>query len=737
MCGQAGSKIANMNEVVGDVDELYAMLQKGNTKSLLKKHLTQERFDLLKDKKTSIGGTLAQCINSGCKNMHSGVGLYACDPEAYEVFKELFDPLIMDYHKITKVEHPTPDFGDMDKLGFDDLDPAGEFIVSTRVRVGRSHAGFPFPPGADEQKRRDMEDKTIKALEHLDGDLKGEYFSLEKMTKEDEKQLIEDHFLFKDDDKCLRSACGYNDWPIGRGIYFSKDKKFLTWINEEDHLRFISMQKGGDLATVWKRLVTAVKTLEKNLNFAKSNRHGYLTFCPTNLGTTCRASVHIKVPKLAKAARETEGSGSRLDEVCEKFNLQPRGIHGEHTESVGGVYDISNKRRMGLTEFDAITEMKNGIVEIMKIEKELEIMSLEELWKKLKNGESNSLLKKHLTEPIYNKLKDKVTYLKGTLADCIRSGCNNLDSGCGIYACDAEAYDVFSDVLFPVIKDYHKVDEVKHPNPDFGDIKNLGFGDLDPSKKYIISTRVRVGRSLAGYPFPPTATLKDRMEMEARDKDAFETLKGELKGTYYPLYGMNRATQLQLTEDHFLFNDSDRFLREASGFDDWPVGRGIFHNPQKTFLVWVNEEDHLRFISMQMGGDLAAVYTRLVTAVQAMEKSGLKFAHHHKLGYLTFCPTNLGTTLRASVHIRIPKLSTNPEFKAFCDRFNLQARGIHGEHTESVGGVYDISNKRRLGLTEIEAVQEMRKGVEAVIAEERKLDGSSGPQSTSRFGRKA
>ncbi|XP_069141300.1 taurocyamine kinase-like [Argopecten irradians] len=740
MCGQAPSKLS-VNEEVGDVDELYKMLKEGQTNSLLKKYLTQEVFDELKDKKTSLGGTLAQCINSGCKNMHSGVGLYACDPEAYVVFKSLFDPLIMDYHKISQVQHPTPDFGDIDNLDFGDLDPSGDFIVSTRVRVGRSHQGFPFPPGANEQKRREMEAKTIEALEQLEGELQGKYFSLEKMSKEEEKQLVEDHFLFKDDDKCLRSACGYNDWPIGRGIYFSNDKKFLTWINEEDHLRFISMQKGGDLATVWKRLVTAIKTMEKKLTFAKDSAHGYLTFCPTNLGTTCRASVHIKVPKLAKAPRTTEGKGSRLDEVCEEFNLQPRGIHGEHTESVGGVYDISNKRRMGLTEFEALTEMKNGILKIMEIEKELEwtpspsIMSLEDLWNKLKNGDSPSLLKKHLTEPIYNKLKNKVTYLKGTLADCIRSGCNNLDSGCGIYACDPEGYDVFAEVLFPVIKDYHKVDEVKHPNPDFGDVNNLGFGDLDPSKKYIISTRVRVGRSLAGFPFPPTTTFKDRIAMEEMDKKAFKTLTGELKGTYYPLYGMSAEVQRQLTEDHFLFNDRDRFLKEASGYDYWPVGRGIFHNPQKTFLVWVNEEDHLRLISMQMGGDLAAVYRRLVNAVKAMEESGLKFAHHHKLGYLTFCPTNLGTTLRASVHIRIPRLSNSPEFKAFCDRHNLQARGIHGEHTESVGGVYDISNKRRLGLTEIEAVQEMRKGVEAVIAEERKLDGSSGP--TGRFGRKA
>merc|ERR1719187_1682580 len=98
------------------------------------------------------------------------------------------------------------------------------------------------------------------------------------------------------------------------------------------------------------------------------------------------------------------------------------------------------------------------------------------------------------------------------------------------------------------------------------------------------------------------------------------------------------------------------------------------------------------------------------------------FAERDGLGYLTFCPSNLGTTLRASVHIGVPLLAKKEaDLHAFCDRFNLQARGIHGEHTESVGGVYDISNKRRLGLTEFEAIKEMRDGIRCVIEEEKKL----------------
>jgi len=346
----------------------------------------------------------------------------------------------------------------------------------------------------------------------------------------------------------------------------------------------------------------------------------------------------------------------------------------------------------------------------------------EGLYEKLyKAMDSKSLLKKHLTPGIFNRLKCLRTKFGGTLTDCIRSGCENTDSGVGVYACDPDAYTVFSPLLDAVIKDYHKVAELNHPEPDFGDLEKLGFTDLDPEKKYIVSTRVRVGRSHDSYGFPPVLNKEQRAAMETMNKAAFEKLDGIHAGTYFPLQGMTPETQKQLTEDHFLFNDSDRFLRAANGYDDWPVGRGIFHNKEKTFLIWSNEEDHLRIISMQMGGNLGEVYTRLVQGIRKMESSGLSFAKRKGLGYLTFCPSNLGTTLRASVHIKIPKLAATPEFKSFCDNLNIQARGIHGEHTESVGGVYDISNKRRLGLTEMQAIQEMRKGVEECIKKEASL----------------
>lgn len=128
--------------------------------------------------------------------------------------------------------------------------------------------------------------------------------------------------------------------------------------------RIISMQKGGDLGQIYRRLVTAAKEIEKKIPFSHHDRLGFLTFCPTNLGTTIRASVHIQLPKLA-------ANKAKLEEIAGKFNLQVRGTRGEHTEAEGGIYDISNKRRMGLTEFQAVKEMHDGIAELIKIEKSL------------------------------------------------------------------------------------------------------------------------------------------------------------------------------------------------------------------------------------------------------------------------------------------------------------------------------------------------------------------------------
>jgi len=368
--GGAGLAMLSSTVVAGPDADVAAKLEAGfaklqaatGCKSLLKKHLTQEVFDKTKDLTTpSFGSSLLDVIQSGCANLDSGVGIYAPDAEAYSTFAALFDPVIDTYHKgfPSDAKHPACDFGDVNSII--NVDPSGDYVISTRVRGARSVKGLPFNPCMTKDQYQELEDKISGALTGLTGELKGKYYPLTGMTKDVQNQLIDDHFLFKEGDRFLQHANACRYWPTGRGIYHNDNKTFLVWVGEEDHTRLISMQAGGDLGEVYRRWVSAVNAVEKLVPFSHDDRLGFLSFCPTNLGTTVRASVHIKVPKLA-------ADYALLEKTAAKYNLQVRGTAGEHTASVGGVYDISNSRRMGLTEYEAVKEMQDGILEIIKIE---------------------------------------------------------------------------------------------------------------------------------------------------------------------------------------------------------------------------------------------------------------------------------------------------------------------------------------------------------------------------------
>ena len=120
--------------------------------------------------------------------------------------------------------------------------------------------------------------------------------------------------------------------------------------------------------------------------------------------------------------------------------------------------------------------------------------------------------------------------------------------------------------------------------------------------------------------------------------------------------------------------------------------------------MWVNEEDQLRIISMQNGSNIRQVFERLSKAAATIETKA-KFANDEHLGYITSCPTNLGTGMRASVHIKLPKLARNmDQFESIASKYYVQIRGAHGEHTETDDGVFDISNLRRLGRSEVDLV---------------------------------
>ena len=138
-------------------------------------------------------------------------------------------------------------------------------------------------------------------------------------------------------------------------------------------------------------------------------------------------------------------------------------------------------------------------------------------------------------------------------------------------------------------------------------------------------------------------------------------------GKYYPLNGMSEEDQNQLISDHFLFDKPVSPLLTCAGMArDWPDARGIWHNHSKNFLLWVNEEDHIRVISMEKGGNMKAVFDRFCEGLTKfetkMKESDKEFMWNEHLGYVLTCPSNLGTGIRAGVHVKLPNLSADARF---------------------------------------------------------------------------
>jgi len=344
---------------------------------------------------------------------------------------------------------------------------------------------------------------------------------------------------------------------------------------------------------------------------------------------------------------------------------------------------------------------------------------------------THSLVAKHVTKEKWDKLGGIVTKTSGfTLAKAIACAVEFDNQHCGIYAGDEDSYIDFADVFDPLICEYHGLP---------ADFKHVS--DMDPTKVNgnvnpevpVHSVRIRVGRSIQGFGLSPGITKDQRVGVEKLVSTALKRLDGDLAGAYYPLTGMDEKVRQQLVDDHFLFMSGDPNLKVAGMERDWPEGRGIFHNAAKTFLVWVNEEDQLRIISMQKGGDVKGVFERLAKGIAAVGESvkaecGKEFLLSPKFGYIHSCPTNLGTGMRASVHVDLPGWTKDSvdKLKERCEALCLQPRGTRGESGGQTGHTYDISNKHRLGYSEVQLVQTMIDGVNTLWKEDLELQKKHG-----------
>ncbi|CAH3150872.1 unnamed protein product, partial [Porites lobata] len=723
------------------------------------KCLTPEIYHKLCDKETPNGYTLDMAIQTGVDNpghpFIMTVGCVAGDEESYSVFADFFDPVIEARHAgYKKTDRHKTDLNPANLIG-GELDE--KYVLSSRVRTGRSVKNLSLPPFCSRAERRKVESLVTEALDSLDGEFKGKYYPLAKMTEKEQEQLIEDHFLFdKPVSPLLLAARMARDWPDARGIWHNDKKNFLVWVNEEDHTRVISMEKGGNMKAVFERFCTGLNKVEtaikaKGYGFMWNEHLGYILTCPSNLGTGLRGGVHLKIPLVSQQ--------KEFSHILEILRLQKRGVGGVDTEAVGGTYDISNSDRLGSSEVEQLQRVVDGVKLLIAMEKCLEEgKPITELYQKLVSGtpareiaeseekgtgditgepesnfpdlsQHNSWMSRCLTKEIYDRLSSCRTLSGYTLDKVIQTGVDNpghpfiMTVGC--VAGDEESYDVFADLLDPVIEARHNgySKDARHKT-DLNPENLVGGDDLDPD--FVLSSRVRTGRSIRGLALPPYCTRAERREVEKVVVEALDTLTGNLQGKYYPLNKMTPQEQDQLIDDHFLFDKPVSPLLLSAGMArDWPDARGIWHNSEKTVLVWVNEEDHTRVISMQKGGNMKEVFTRFCQSLQqiedAMKKKGKEFMWNEHLGFILTCPSNLGTGLRAGVHVKLPSLAKDARFDDVLKALRLQKRGTGGVDTASTDGTFDVSNLDRLGFSEVELVQKVVDGVKLLVEMEKRL----------------
>ena len=211
---------------------------------------------------------------------------------------------------------------------------------------------------------------------------------------------------------------------------------------------------------------------------------------------------------------------------------------------------------------------------------------------------------------LYAKYANTKTPMGFTFDQAIQAGLDAPHLGVGIVAGEAAAYDTYKDIMDIVIEGWHgyKANDSHHSDMDFTKVK-MTPEQAAKFDKHIVSTRIRAGRSISGLALPPSTDRKQRRKVESLLTTALSDMPEDLSGIYYPLGAMTKSQEDDLQNAGFLFQKptGNNVLANCGAARDWPDARGIFHNKSKTFLVWVNEEDHMRCIAMQDGGNVKEV----------------------------------------------------------------------------------------------------------------------------------
>jgi protein arginine kinase len=228
--------------------------------------------------------------------------------------------------------------------------PEDQIVLSSRVRLARNLAGCPFPGTSRKDQRQGVLDTIRPAVESLPLMRDGFATAMDELSALDKTILVERHLI-------SREHAARN---VGSGLVLSKDESVCVMINEEDHLRMQALLPGFQIKQAWK-IIDAVDTeIEGSLNYAFSPTLGFLTACPTNLGTAIRVSAMLHLPGLVLSDQI-----NAIIQSVNKLGLAVRGLYGEGTEALGNIFQVSNQMTLGEAESSIIERLEKVLKQII------------------------------------------------------------------------------------------------------------------------------------------------------------------------------------------------------------------------------------------------------------------------------------------------------------------------------------------------------------------------------------
>ncbi|MBE7086331.1 MAG: ATP--guanido phosphotransferase [Clostridiales bacterium] len=222
-------------------------------------------------------------------------------------------------------------------------------VISTRIRLARNFAAFPFPAKMDEQQASDVVYLVERGLDELDEFKK---YDMQELQEDEINLLQEAHLISPALSRSKRGAA-----------FVSKDNAISIMVNEEDHLRLQYIFDHYDVYKAYERISAVDESLGSMFDFAFDKKLGYLTACPSNLGTGMRASVMMFLPGFARS-----GGLKKLLPSLRKSGLTVRGAFGEGSTAEGYLYQISNERTLGLSEMELLDQMNETMLSLCDLE---------------------------------------------------------------------------------------------------------------------------------------------------------------------------------------------------------------------------------------------------------------------------------------------------------------------------------------------------------------------------------